>query len=80
MIREAEAQGLEHLWLVGGGVLASSFLKQGLMTDISVTELPVDLDNGIPIFANHALAEIECHKREINQKTGFKQIVLEISG
>ncbi len=78
VIVEADTKGLKHLWLVGGGLLASSFLDQGLLTNICVTELPIDLGDGIPMFSKHKLSEISCKTRVANLKKGFRQIEIEI--
>ncbi len=73
VIKEAESKGLKHLWLVGGGKLASSFLEKGLLTHLSISEMPVKLELGIPLFADHKLEELSAEKTEILQKKGFKQ-------
>ena len=43
--------GVVHLWLVGGGSLAASFIANSLLTDISVTLIPIVLGSGIPLVA-----------------------------
>jgi dihydrofolate reductase len=74
VIRQATSQGLKHLWLLGGGKLASSFLSQGLLTHLSLSEMPVQLGSGIPLFANHNLDQIPYVEREIIDKIKFRQI------
>ena len=73
-VREAKSKGLAHLWLVGGGKLASSFLEKGLLTHLSISEMPVKLDSGIPLFADHKIEHLSVEKTEICPKRGFKQI------
>ena len=73
-VKEAESKGLEHLWLVGGGKLASSFLEKGLLTHLSISEMPVKLELGIPLFADHKLENLSVEKTEIFPKKGFKQV------
>ena len=51
VLAEAESAGLGHLWLVGGGILASGFLIEHLLTDIFVVQMPVILGSGTPLFA-----------------------------
>jgi len=75
----AESRGLKHLWLVGGSKLASSFLGKGLITDLSIAEMPVKLGAGIPLFAAHKLDDISSEKREIKQKNGFRQIEIAVA-
>jgi len=41
---------INHLWLVGGGSLASSFLESKLLTNISVSLMPIILGGGIKLF------------------------------
>lgn len=73
-IQRATAQGVNHLWLVGGGQLASSFLDAGLLTHLSLSEMPIDLGQGIPLFARHKLASIPALGRIEIPKPGFRQI------
>ncbi len=77
VIKEAKLMGLRHLWLVGGGKLASSFLKKDLITHLSISEMPVKLESGIPLFSDHKLEDFAAEKTESFQKKGFRQ--LEIS-
>lgn len=74
VVSEARAQGLKHLWLLGGGRLASSFLEKHLLTDISISEMPIKLISGIPLFAEHQLEDLVVRTNEETQKNGFKQI------
>ncbi len=78
VIASASSSGLEHLWLLGGGRLASSFLDRGLITNLSLSEMPIELGAGIPLFAEHSLEDIGIRAREIVQKTGFRQMEIVI--
>lgn len=71
---QTEAAKLQHIWLVGGGQLASSFLERDLLSHISITESPVALKTGIPLFAAHSLKSIKALSRSSIQKQGCKQI------
>lgn len=44
------AAGDRHLWVVGGGALASQYLEAGLLDDVLLTVVPVWLGDGIPLF------------------------------
>lgn len=79
VIHEAHSLDMEHLWLVGGGVLASEFVKRGLLNQVFVTELPVNLGRGIPLFANKSIDDLPIVNREVIQKNGFRQIKLVLS-
>lgn len=78
VVKDAESRGLEHLWLVGGGQLASSFLEKDLITNLNITEMPVELKSGIPLFAAHKLDEIATDNKKAIQKNGFRQIKIVI--
>jgi dihydrofolate reductase len=43
--------GPGHLWVVGGGNVASQFADHGLLDDVRVTIVPVVLGEGKPLFA-----------------------------
>ncbi len=67
-------RSINHIWLVGGGRLASSFLARGLLTNISISEMPIDLGSGIPLFSDHVLDEFVVETRVVVEKNGFRQI------
>jgi len=48
--KAANKMGIKHLWLVGGGSLASSFLERNLLTNISLSLMPILLGSGIKLF------------------------------
>ena len=74
VIRDAAMKGLKHLWLLGWGQLASSLLAKGLITNISISEMPISLGLGIPLFSDRKLEDIAAEERTILQKKGFRQI------
>ncbi len=78
-IVQAEQKQLKHLWLVGGGKLASAFLDKGLITHLSVSEMPVDLHRGIALFANHSLEDIPFSNRAVVERTKYNQIEMKIA-
>ena len=45
--REAESMGAKHLWLVGGGLLAASFITEKQLDYLSITQMPILLGGGI---------------------------------
>lgn len=74
VVKDAEQMGLKNLWLVGGGKLASSFLEKDLITNLSISEMPVILESGIPLFSDHKLDKLLIEKTEKIQKNGFNQL------
>ena len=77
-ISSARKLGVKHLWLVGGGKLAASFLRLSLVTDISVALMPIVLGEGIPLFGSLSqsirLRQVACE----SHKSGFTQIEYKI--
>lgn len=53
-IRSADLEGLDHLWLVGGGRLASAFEGAGLIDEYVLTYVPVTLGTGVPLLGGSA--------------------------
>lgn len=78
VVSGAATRGIEHLWLVGGGRLASSFLEKGLITNVIIAEMPITLEVGIPLFADHKLEDIVSEERNVIEKIGFRQIEISI--
>lgn len=77
--KAAKEMDIKHLWLVGGGTLASSFLERKLLTDISVSLMPIVLGGGIKLFAelpNTVLLKEESSKL---YDSGFRQLEYSIS-
>lgn len=50
LIEKLNEGNASHVWLVGGGELVRSFLKQGLLDRITVSLHPILLGNGVPLF------------------------------
>jgi dihydrofolate reductase len=73
-VQETEEKNLKHIWLVGGGKLASAFLERGIFTNLSIAKTPIKLNAGIPLFADHKLENIRSVKMESAQKQGYKQL------
>ena len=50
VLAEIEAGGISRVWLVGGGELAASFRRDGLISEYIVSLIPVLLGSGVPLF------------------------------
>ena len=71
---EAQVQGVKHLWLVGGGMLAASFLEDKLLTNLSISQMPIILGGGIRLFGDlNNPIKIQRVSTE-TQKSGFTQM------
>ncbi len=76
IVEEAKRRRCNHLWLVGGGQLASALLQQNLLTEICVTQLPIVLETGVPLFADHQLDEIPNKEKQVENHAGFNSVHL----
>lgn len=77
-LSEANARGMQHIWLVGGGKLASAFLTRGILTHLRITEMAIELGSGIPLFSDHELKTIEAAHTESTQKKGYQQLEIRL--
>ncbi len=50
--KAANEMNIKHLWLVGGGSLASSFVESNLLTNRSLSLMPILLGSGIKLFGD----------------------------
>ena len=78
VMEQAKSKNMKHLWLLGGGSLASAFLDKQWLTHISIAEMPIQLETGIPLFANHKIEELEIENKEVIQKKGFKVVNMDV--
>ena len=49
LVKQLSEQGIKHIYVDGGGTI-QSFLKAGLVQQITVTRIPVLIGSGIPLF------------------------------
>jgi dihydrofolate reductase len=52
LVAGLRAQGIQNIWLVGGGALVSTFLQEGLIDEFVISVHPLLLGAGIPLFAS----------------------------
>jgi len=57
VVSELATRGSTRIWLVGGGQLAATCRRQGLITEYIFSVIPVILGGGIPLFADSAPLE-----------------------
>jgi dihydrofolate reductase len=55
------ARGLRRAWLMGGGKLAASFHREGLISRYIISVFPVLLGSGIPLLAPHSCPQDALH-------------------
>ncbi|PAW78080.1 MAG: hypothetical protein B9S32_08780 [Verrucomicrobia bacterium Tous-C9LFEB] len=51
ILEEAAQRGCRRLWLVGGGAVAGTFQRDGLINEYRITYAPIILGAGIPLFS-----------------------------
>lgn len=49
LMKELETEGWKRIY-VDGGKIIQSFLNEGLITDMTITHVPVLIGNGLPLF------------------------------
>lgn len=52
LVSSVRSKTRKNIWLVGGGKLAQSFLREGLLDRIILSTIPVILGKGIPLFGD----------------------------
>jgi dihydrofolate reductase len=73
LLRQLAQRGLKHVWLMGGGQLASSFRADGLISQYIIAVVPVFLGTGIALFAAGSpsdaltLSDVKSHSSGIVQ-------------
>ena len=51
LVQRLKQEGCNHLYIDGGKAI-QSFLHEGLITDLTITTIPVLLGEGLPLFGN----------------------------
>ena len=71
---EAKHLGISHLWLVGGGILASSFLEKKYLNRLIISQMPIILGGGIRLFGELQKPLVVRSTATTLQKAGFTQM------
>lgn len=50
VIKNINNKGYQRVWVVGGGKVASSFIRQGLIDEYMITVIPIILGSGISLY------------------------------
>ena len=77
LVEKLAEEGHERLY-VDGGVVIQSFLRQGLITDISITTIPVLIGEGIPLFGPLEEDILLKHVETKTYTSGFVQSTYEV--
>jgi len=78
LVKGRLAPHYKNVWVVGGAMLAKSFLQAGLADDIRLSILPIILGDGLPFF-DHIGLESPLHLKEVSAyKGGMVELWYEI--
>jgi dihydrofolate reductase len=73
ILSKLASEGKQHLY-IDGGITIQRFLEAGLIDEITITEIPILLGSGIPLFGNVSkahllkLIEVKASERGVVQK------------
>ena len=74
---QLSAEGARRLY-IDGGITIQRFLNAGLITDLTITLIPIILGEGIPLFASLQQDIPLTHKETLSYPFGFVQLKYEI--
>lgn len=74
---ELKKQDGKNIWLVGGGELLHSFLKENVVDELIITVAPTLIGTGIPLFKEHEF-NLELHLKGIQQFNQFVELHYEV--
>ena len=74
LVTEKMAPRYQNIWLVGGAMLSQSFLKLGLVDEISLTIAPVLLGDGLRLFGGDLTEERWTLKNVAAYRNGFVEL------
>lgn len=80
LVDQLREQGAHNVWLVGGGALVRSFLKEGLLDQIVVSLHPVLLGNGVPLFPDGFPRTLLSLEEAESYESGLVQITYSVDG
>lgn len=50
LVRRLKQNTGKNIWLMGGGLLTQSFLREGLLDEMAISVIPILLGGGVPLF------------------------------
>jgi dihydrofolate reductase len=77
LVKRLESEGCSHLY-IDGGKLIQSFLNEGLVSELTITRIPIILGEGLPLFGK-TTADIRLeHVSTRSYGNGFVQSLYKI--
>jgi dihydrofolate reductase len=67
-IRDLKNKSGKNIWLLGGGILNGECLQAELIDEIVVTQIPIELENGIPVYGKYGIHLSDSWKRDSETK------------
>ena len=52
LMKQVKKESKKNVWIVGGGEVVQSFLKEGLIDEMIISIIPIHLGEGISLFGN----------------------------
>ena len=68
----------KDVWLIGGGMMNSLFLTNGLIDTIILTLIPITLGEGIPLFSNHNMETKFTLTQNVSYESGLCQLTYDV--
>ena len=75
LVSEILAPRYRNIWLVGGAILAQSFLRLGLVDEIRLMIAPVTLGDGLHLFGDSGTEQKWHLKNVVAYKNGFVELL-----
>jgi dihydrofolate reductase len=77
LVSRLEREGARHLY-VDGGKTIQGFLKAGLIQEITITQIPIILGSGIPLFGALGVERSLVHQGTKSFSNGFVQTTYQV--
>ena len=65
----------KDIWLIGGGQINTLLLEQGLIDEMIITQVPIVLGSGLPLFTSTKQSLPFLLKESKSYKNGFVQLI-----
>jgi dihydrofolate reductase len=77
LVSRLEAEGARRLYIDGGATI-QRFLKAGLINELTITQIPILLGGGIPLFGSIGIELALQHERTRSYGNGFVQTTYQV--
>ena len=75
VVAQLKGDGMETIWLLGGGALTASMLAQDLIDEMILSIIPLTLGTGLPLFPRQGQGE---RKFELLETKGYGSGVVQV--